>query len=41
MSKKELVNTIWRLYNSGWDTGRIARQLHVSENFVVSIVYGN
>ena len=38
MSKKELIDVIWRLYYSGWHTGQIAKQLHVSEHFVVSVI---
>lgn len=38
MNKKELIKTIWRLYNAGWTTGEIAGQLHVSESFVVAVI---
>lgn len=39
MTKKQLIDAIWRLYNAGWATGEIARQLKVSEHFVVSVIY--
>ena len=38
MSKKEMIDTIWRLHYAGWPTWQIARQLKVSEHFVVSVV---
>lgn len=38
MDKKELIKVIWRLYQAGWTTGEIARQLHVSEYFVTTVV---
>lgn len=38
MDKKELIKTIWRLYNAGWTTGEIARQLKVSEFFVTTVI---
>lgn len=38
MSKAELIKTIWRLYNAGWSTSKIANQLNVSEHFVVSVI---
>lgn len=40
MSKQEFIKVIWRLYNAGWSTGEIAKQLHVSEHFIVSVIYG-
>lgn len=38
MTKKDMIDAIWRLYYSGWPTHKIAYQLHVSEHFVVSVV---
>lgn len=38
MTKKQMIDAIWRLYYSGWTTGEIARQLKVSEYFVVTVI---
>ena len=38
MSKQELIDAIYRLNRSGWSTYEIARQLKVSEYFVVRVL---